>query len=264
MKKALVVVIALALAIGFAMTGCKDKVVPPEPTPVPTMTPFPTPVGTISLVDDLEDGDNRSNSVDWGGYWYTFDDLASPNNGDSKVWPMSQTAADKYSYPNVDPLPTFVMTAPGAGTALCARVSGTVTTTFQYGFVGMGVDLLGETTPGSGVKLAADLATAGYTHIYFESKRGPKDSTTGTYKIKLVTAANGFTDASNHPVANFNPTSTWQAHKIAFTSFAQESGWGDPVTIPQALAEVIAFQWQTNGQPRPADLQIDNIYLIKE
>ena len=265
MKKALVVVIALALAIGFAMTGCKEKTVPPEPTPVPTMTMFPTPAGTVSLMDDLEDGNNQNNSVDWGGYWYTFDDLAAPNNGISKVWPMSQTAADKYAYPNVDPLPTFVMTAPGAGNAYCARVSGTVTVDggFQYAFIGMGMDTLGEDPPDSGNKLPYNMNTDGWTHVYFEAKRGAKDTGTGTYKIKMVTSANGFTDASDHRLYVFNPTSTWSQYLVPVSSFTQE-GWGTAITLSDAMSAVIAFQWQTNFRPGVADLYVDNIYLVKQ
>ena len=264
MKKTFFVFVSLVF-VSLMFTACPPHPPLALPTPVPTMTMFPTPVGTISLMDDLEDGNNQNNSVDWGGYWYTFDDLAAPNNGVSKVWPMSQTAADKYAYPGVDPLPTFVMTAPGAGTLFCARVSGTVTVDggFQYAFVGMGMDTLGEDPPDSGNKVAYNMNTEGWTHVYFEAKRGPKDTGTGAYKIKMVTSANGFSDSSDQRLYIFNPTSTWAQYLVPVSSFTQE-GWGTPITLSDAMSAVIAFQWQTNFRPGTADLYVDNIYLVKQ
>ena len=147
--------IPAALMVFLMVTGCPPHRDPILPTPEPTA--IDTPSGTVALLDNMEDGDNRTSTAPGdftGGYWYTYDDLAAPNNGDSKAWPGTENAMTKYQYPgwNACPIavPTFQMSNPQiVGDSYCARLSGTVTTTFQYGFIGMGFDL-NDGTPQTG------------------------------------------------------------------------------------------------------------------
>lgn len=258
MKKALVVMIAFVFAIGFAMTGCGGKKdAPAEPTP----TPGPM------LVDDMEDGDNRSNSVDFGGYWFTYDDLASPNNGTSNVWPGSQTAADKYLYPT--PLPTFEMTVPGMtdSPAYCARVSGVVTSSFQYGFLGMGVDLKGDAVSGPG-KIAMDLYASGFKALRFWAKSGPNETRAAkNWKVKLTTTYAGMSDGDDQPLKAFTVTNDWQQFTIPLGEFTQE-GWGTAQTNANMLTSVIQIQFQTPGANvigtgTIVDLMVDKIEFTR-
>jgi hypothetical protein len=261
---------ALLLTL-LMFTGCPR---PPDPGP------DPEPIIPVSVIlDDMDDGDNKSSILNTdftGGYWYTFDDLAAPNNGDSKVWPMSETAMTKYGY--LTPVATFEMTAPGnSSSAFCARISGYVTTAYQYSFIGMGFDLMDAGT----VKTAVDLNALGYTRLKFDYKNGPAVTGNRLWKVKLCSNAHGFTDSCDMPVKTFTATDTWQIFDAALITFAQE-GWcnkttdtcGDNTGTPAGanchpvndfIAAVVAFQFQTNLSARPAkaDLLVDNVVLVK-
>lgn len=253
------------------LSGCPPPT-HPEPVQTPTVKPaeLPTPSGAVVMVDNMEDGGNQINTtVPWltgaqsAGYWYTYDDLAAPNNGDSKVWPMSATADQKYSY-NATPVVPFQMSAPGVqGDNYCARVSGYVTTTFTFGFVGMGFSLVDA---GTAPKIPVDLS--GYKSLYFTFKNGPKANGGQSWKVKMNSSAHGFTDSSDVPVYVFTATNTWQSLAIPLTSFSQESSWcgtgGGCFSTADFITAVTDFQWQTNGStPRVVDLMVDDIYLVK-
>jgi hypothetical protein len=261
----------------FIFTGCPMPP-PTGPGPAPAVpTELPTPQGTVVLVDDMEDNGNQINTtVPWltgqqnAGYWYTYDDLAAPNNGDSKVWPMSATADQKYSY-NATPVVPFQMSVPGVQESnYCARVSGTVTTTFAYSFVGMGFSLIDA---GTNPKIPVNLS--GYTKLHFLYKNGPGVRGSNQWKVKMNSDAHSFSDACDVPVKAFTATDTWQSFDQLLTGFTQE-GWCSASTCPTGtaknqcyaaadfIAAVTDFQFQTNGSnPRVVDLLIDDIYLVK-
>ena len=261
MKKVFVVLIASVFVL-LLFTAC-----PPEKDPPPLPTPTPVPL----LVDDMEDGDNRSNSVDFGGYWFTYDDLADPNLGTSNVWPGSQTAADKYSYPT--PLPTFEMTAPGITESplFCARVSGVVTNTFQFGFLGMGVDLLGDDTVNGG-KLPMDLYDEGFKSLRFWAKSGPNEARSSkVWKIKLTSTYAGLNDGNDQPLDEITVTTDWQQFTLPLTGFTQE-GWcsnsATCYTNALLLTSVIQIQFQTPGanvigSGTVVDLMVDKIEFVR-
>lgn len=268
MKKGLIIVLSLVIIIGAMIQGCKKNSNPSEePTPIPaTSTPTPIVWNSTHLVDDMDkladgtpgaDNANAISSAEGGpGYWYTYDDLASPNNGSSIVWPMSENAFAKYSYPA--PFPTFEMTAPGnGGTGYCARISGVVTTTFQYGFVGMGVNLLAVNT--NQTKKPVDLTQM--TGVRFYTKGDGK-----TYRIKLPSQHPGFVllDADNHYGRQFTTTGTWTQIDILLSNFTQEPSWGTSVALADALTKIDSIQFQTVGQPHTSiDLYVDNIEIYK-
>ena len=262
MKKTIIYLIAASIFLGAMIIGCngcksKSGTSPTEPTPTATLTPV------RYIVDDMEDGDNRTNSVLFGGYWYTYDDLAAPNNGDSIVWPMSETAMIKYGYPT--PVATFQMTAPGYnGSAYCARISGTVTSTFQYSFIGMGFDLLdaGAGNP----KIPINFVAQGYTGLKFWYKNGPSVTGSKNWKVKLCSTYNGLGDSDDQPRKVFTATNTWQQFDVALTDFTQE-GWCSNTLkcypIADLLTSIVAIQFQTDYRPGAADLMVDDIELVK-
>lgn len=268
MKKGLVLILSLFIIITAMVLGCKkSQPSAEEPTPVPaTNTPTPIVWTTTHLVDDMDyladgtPGADNANAIpaeEGGpGYWYTYDDLAAPNNGDSIVWPMSENAFKKYNYPA--PFPTFEMTTPGnGGTGYCARISGVVTTTFQYGFVGMGVNLLSVNPDQS--KKPVDIS--GLTGIRFYTKGDGK-----TYRVKLPSQHPGFVskDADNHYGREFVAAASWTQIDILLSDFTQEPYWGHSVSRTDALKMVDGIQFQTVGQPHTSiDLYVDNIELYK-
>lgn len=202
-----------------------------EPTPEPTTPPVIGP-----NFDDMADCDNQSN---WGGYWYTYNDHDSPNNGDSAIWPTSE---------NMMAGAEFVMSSPGSGGAgdCAARLTGNVTTTYQYGFIGMGV------ATGAGNN---DLTV--YNGISITVKG---DGKTYSIKFKASSAINtGFNDYK----FNFLSSTDWNTIGIPFTSLTQELGWGTVVVRDTVLADVTDLQFQTVGQPHASiDIWVDNIIFF--
>ncbi|MBP7792721.1 MAG: CIA30 family protein [Candidatus Goldbacteria bacterium] len=268
MKKGLVMILSTFIVMAAMFQGCNknDSTAPEEPTVVPaTNTPTPIAWSETILIDDMEylatgePGADNANAIpaskNGPGYWYTYDDLA--DNGDSIVWPMSETAFTKYGYPA--PFPTFEMTSPGNGnTGYCARVTGVVTTTFQWGFVGMGVNFL--TVNADQSKKPVDISNM--TGVRFYVKGDGKE-----YRIKLPSQYSGFLDgvSDNHFGRKFTSTTDWTQVDIPFTNFTQESGWGTtPINLTDALKYVDSIQFQTVGQPWSSiDLSIDNLEVYK-
>jgi hypothetical protein len=149
----------------------------PTNTPVysPTITPTTPPPHPLGWIDDCDDT-YAPNANDFtltgpvlnhGGYWITYDDNSTVNNGTSYVWPESATWAERKG----ETAGPFTMTSPGNnGSFACARVTGYVDTcaggagsnwldtacalpgittywppyesgAFRFGFIGMGCQL---------------------------------------------------------------------------------------------------------------------------
>ncbi|HRU39283.1 MAG TPA: hypothetical protein P5511_05355 [Candidatus Goldiibacteriota bacterium] len=267
-------VVLLAVAVLGGLNACKKAV----EDPVPTATKF-------VVFDNFTDGDNQTDTGAFGGYWYTFDDLAASNDnivcGASNVWPMSENANIKYDY---GATPKFTMseyattgqTKPSGVTSnYYARVSGTVARNgYPYGFAGFGANLL-EVDSGTGAKVPVDATAAKYARLVFWYKNGPSVTTNTPWKVKLGTQASlgacKMEEVDNQPVAKFTSTNTWQKFDKAFSEFAPE-GWGSTTcgiraaqttcvtgavsyvaggaqyqcTAAQAMASLDALQWQTN------------------
>lgn len=209
---------------------------PPSPTDTPpsspTDAPPPSPSPSPEAIDDLEDG-NAVNKL--GGYWYTYND--NDKGGDSKV---------------LTPSGEFSPSAGGANKSKkSARMTGKVTKTYQYGFIGMGTNL------GEGDNTAVDVSK--YKGIEFCAKGDGQE-----YRVKLRSLA---IKDSNDYGYNFTAPLQWQCYQVKFDKMAQED-WGKEktVSVPQneALAQTTAIQWQTVGQPHESvELALDDIKFLQ-
>ncbi len=210
-------------------------------TPVgPTYTWTNTPEANPGLVDDMEDGDNQNN---WGGYWYTFDDLGS--SGSSYVVPWSDA---RWNASGQTPQP-FYMQSPGrTGSGYAARMTGYVTTAFQYGFVGMGTTFLEPKGP-------VDLSSC--TGVKFWYKGDGK-----TYRMKISSSHPNFLDGAgdNHYGYAFVAGASWTQMDILMSSLTQELYWGSSVARADAMSMATDIQFQTVGQPQTSiELWVDEI-----
>jgi len=257
----------------------------------PTFTATTTPDTLSPLLDDCDDGDNANN---WGGYWYTFDDLlsSSDNNADgaSGCTPATEAGisyvfphSDEWAAANADAEPVeFFMSnvttdgwesaaGPGYGdTGHAARITGYAVGTdygqclcgapddaygFRYGFVGVGTNL-------SDPKGEVDISE--FTGIRFYHKGDGK-----SYRFKL-----GTTNTTVFPLGEnddmyglaFTTSGSWQLFEHDFTELTQE-GWGNtpPGGIDDVLQVTESFQWQTTSRaclpPDSASLYEIDLYV---
>ncbi|MBP7791838.1 MAG: CIA30 family protein, partial [Candidatus Goldbacteria bacterium] len=206
----------------------------------PTETWTPTQIANAGLLDDMEDGDNANN---WGGYWYTYDDLGS--NGSSYVVPWTE---ERFTAAGLTPEP-FYMQSPGrTGSGYAARMTGYVTTAFQYGFVGMGTTFLEPKGP-------VDLSSC--TGVKFWYKGDGK-----TYRMKIPSASSSFLDGEgdNHYGYAFIAGTGWTQMDLLMSSLTQEPYWGSSVAIADAMSKATDIQFQTVGQPQTSiELWVDEI-----
>jgi len=206
-------------------------------------TPTPTPTGGTGgsgLLDDMEDGNNQNN---WGGYWYTYDDLGSSGNSYVVPWSAARwQASGQAEQP-------FFMQSPGrTGAGYAARMTGYVTTTFQYGFVGMGTALLDPKGP-------VDLSSC--TGVKFWYKGDGK-----SYRVKIPSSHPNFLqgEGDNHYGYAFVSGTNWTQMDLLMSSLTQEPYWGTSVLRSDALSMATDIQFQTVGQPQASiDLWIDEI-----
>ena len=208
----------------------------------------PTPLGG-DIFDNCEDGDN----VDlWGGYWYTYDDRDTVNKGDSYVVPWTQAyAATMGKTP-----PAFAMMAPGiapGSMAYGARMTGNVTTTYTYGFVGMGAG----TNFDSGSPDFAVTDVSMYTGMYIYIK---SNSAVNKLDIKLKCAVSVTNTASNDFKYTYTGTTYTAYVTLPFSVFTQATGWGITVSQALVLKNLTDVQFQTSTQPMAGmDFEVDDI-----
>jgi len=231
--------LSLTLVAGVAITGCSRPKIQPktaessvETTTVKSL-PLPEGYGSATLIDNLEDGD-RFNQ--FRGTWFTYDDRYQ--NGDSQVIPRGYSAFRPA---------TCTLPPEAQPSQRCAKIQGTVTTTFPDGFVGVGIDLNSQNTR------PRDLSE--YDAIEFWTKGDGKP-----YRVKIHSAATSDYDDYGY---NFIPTPEWQRQIIPLSELTQE-GWGQAVDRQQALKQALKIQWQTIGQPHESvEIAVDNIRLLK-
>ncbi len=143
--------------------------------------------------------------------WFTYDDKA--NSGNSTVSKAS-------SMETVD-----------GKEALAIAVTGTVTTKYQYGFIGLGADPSPETLE------------------YLKTAKGIRFRTVGDgkkYRVKIGTSV--ITDYDDYGFIFTAPAGKTETITVPYTALTQE-GWGakkkfDPTKITK-------IQFQTVGQPIP-------------
>ncbi|MFP4466921.1 MAG: hypothetical protein ACLFP1_07715 [Candidatus Goldiibacteriota bacterium] len=294
MKKFMILLAVIAaLAAVFAVGCSKKKTVPIAPSDVstatytatetetvdpdatntstPTVTATATNTATVTntpeplWVDNCDDGDNEAIldvHANGPGYWYTYDDY--DDGGDSYVYPIPETVYEREGNTVV---PFYMTWQPGYGDqGYAAQMTGVVTNTFEYGFVGMGVNLLGEPLDdGIDVTALTDNSGDPINGVKFWAKS--VDDVDGQYKIKLASDT-AYLNANTYNY-NFTATADWTLYELKFdTDFAQEDWGGDtmPVDITVVVSALEAFQWQTHGTPpeegRVVDLIVDEIELI--
>ena len=210
-------------------TATETPYLPPTDTPTETATSDSGP----GLIDDFADCDNGSY---WGGYWYTYSDIA--DGGDSVVWPQSA---------DIDPLATFEPSSPGVdGAGDCAaRLTGVVTTTFTYGYIAMGLGVLDPNGPWD---------ASSCTGVRFYTKGDGKQ-----YSIKLKADASVDTGYNDFKYT-FLTDVAWNYLELEFTLFTQEAGWGTVVPLNDVLMNLTDIQFQTVSQPHASiDLWIDDL-----
>lgn len=209
---------AIVTACGMTSTAQTGQTIPPPPEGQ-----------TSVLVDDLEDGDRFN---EFQGTWFTYDDRNQ--GGDSQVIPEGYSA---------------FKASPGGpdGSSLAASIAGKVTTTYEYGFLGMGTDLNSPNDP-------VDISQ--YNAIEFWAKGDGK-----SYRMKLRSPVTGDYDDFGY---NFAPTPEWQRYVVSFDQLQQE-GWGKKVNRDNVLKQVISVTWQTRNQPHDSiELAVDNIRFIQQ
>ena len=242
-----------------------------------------------------------------GGYWITFDDddwsvpypsagtpgstvpAGKSNCGTSYVWPMSAG----WSIRTGETAEKFSMSQPGYpsspyGGAYCARMTGYVTTNiittkpgagsahpetqtgFQYGFIGMGVQL--QSTAGSPTCTKVDIS--GFTGVQFWARSTSNSGTGADFRLKLPYVPNtdcdnpitGTLDKFDDYACKVTVTSTWTLYQKPFSGFAQ-AGWGTAVPKLTVLQHASQIQFQTFDQPayflfpNSVDLEVDDIQL---
>jgi endoglucanase len=192
------------------------------------------------LVDDFEDGNNRSAEVAGrGGWWYT----AADNAGSS-----------------ISPQGNFTPSDGGAGgSKKAAHVSGkTAAEQAAWGAV-FGVGLVQD----NGLYDASK-----YAGVSFWAKASDKSGKTLRFKISDVSthpAGNRCKEASggcwNHFGTEVSVTTEWKEYTIRFADLRQEEGWGDhPPSL--SVNQLISFDWSLpRGQE--FDVWVDEIKLIE-
>lgn len=206
------------------------------PTSVPTSVPTAAPTAPPVIGSNFDDAADCNNQANWGGHWYTYNDHG--NGGNSAIWPPSE---------NMIPGAEFIMSSPGFGgvTDCAARLTGNVTTAYQYGFIGMGVATNGNN----------DLS--GYSGVSITVRGDGKN-----YSIKFK-AIDTINTGHNDYKFNFTAPAGWITIGVPFTSLTQESGWGTVVDRNLVIANVTDIQFQTVGQPHASiDIWVDNIIFF--
>ncbi|HRU39709.1 MAG TPA: CIA30 family protein [Candidatus Goldiibacteriota bacterium] len=246
MKKALMIALSILFVVVMIFAGCRKtssvSISSAEiiPTPVPTTPPLP-PKGP--MLDDMEiDPQNQNN---WGGYWYTYDDLK--DGGTSYAVPWSDARCELAGVP----VKEFFMQSPGhGGTGMAARVTGEVTTVFTYGFVGIGTGL---TDPKGPVDIS------GCEGIRFWTKGDGKQ-----YRVKIQSVSPLFLlgAGDNYYGYTFTAPADWTQVDVPFTALTQEPYWGTTVALTDSLAMSSDVQFQTVGQPHASiNLWVDEIEI---
>ena len=263
MKRFLLIILITITGLIIIFSACKKKTninltsadfVPPgiatntqtvgTPTFTRTITSSPTEIPTCpgELFDDMEDNNNQNN---FGGYWYTYDDLK--NGGNSYVVPWSESRWNASGLPK--PIELFYMQSPGRGISnYAARITGYVTTQFTYGFVGMGSAFLDP---------KKDINVSECSSIRFWHKGDGK-----TYRMKISSNHPDFLlgEADNHYGRQFTTTNDWKLEDVPMLWLTQEPYWGTSVNLNDAMSRATDIQFQSVGQPIASiDLWVDEI-----
>jgi endo-1,4-beta-D-glucanase Y len=208
----------------FGLSIDHVELFPNEWSPTPTPSPTSIPTATITMTATIQptyacqlafgnlDSGNLTDS--WNGSWYTYNDSA--NSGTSTGY--------------------ISLTQPGAAsTTYAALLTGTVTTAYTYGYIGMGANTSSVAT--AGVNCSA------FTGISFWVK-----GDNNNYSCQLVPSS-AVNDGNDHYAVTFFAPTAWTQYQFFFASSFKQAGTGTAVTMASVLTNLNAIHWQTIGQP---------------
>ncbi len=192
------------------------------------------PCGSMAVIDDGEDGDNRVLQRDGrGGYWFSFVDSEG-----SKIEPPSGP---------------FKMGEPGRDSARGARMRGHMASSGKSIYAGIGFSLADPSGPYDASR---------YTGVTFWAK-GPGRVRFEMPDVHTAPAGGICSDCYNDFGVVLALESVWKKYTIRFDWLAQRPNWGDPFPAIEP-GQVIAMEWEFGAAGRDFDISIDDIAFICE
>ena len=195
-----------------------------DPSTLPPEGPITLPEGKGLLVDDFEDGDNHSATID--NYWYTYSD--NDNDGASVITTPVNEDGD------------MIAGAVNNGSKYALQVNYTL----DKG------DYAYDPYVGWGIQVAEDDANGRFGGITYWYKGG-------AHEVHIEIS--DVTDYDVH-LAKVKASRTWTQAVIRFKDLVQ-GGWGVEVPFDAKHIKAISFQAKGNAKVTSDSLFIDNIYL---
>lgn len=198
---------------------------PTDPSTLPAEGPITLPAGLGLLVDDFEDGDNHSSTID--DYWYTYND--NDNDGASVITTPVNEDGD------------IIAGAVNNGSNHALQVNYTLDQG-EYAY---------DPYVGWGIQVAEDDENGRFGGITYWYKGGAHEVHIEVSDVK---------DYDVH-LAKVSASRTWKQAVIRFKDLVQ-GGWGEEVTFDAKHIKAISFQAKGSKSKIVTDsLFIDNIYL---
>ncbi|OWV25030.1 endoglucanase [Fibrobacter sp. UWB1] len=195
-----------------------------DPSTLPAEGPITLPEGKGLLVDDFEDGDNHSATID--NYWYTYSD--NDNDGASVITTPVNEDGD------------IIAGAVNNGSKYALQVNYTLDKG-EYAY---------DPYVGWGIQVAEDDANGRFGGITYWYKGG-------AHEVHIEIS--DVTDYDVH-LAKVKASRTWTQAVIRFKDLVQ-GGWGTEVPFDAKHIRAISFQAKGNAKVTSDSLFIDNIYL---
>ena len=195
-----------------------------DPSTLPAEGPITLPEGKGLLVDDFEDGDNHSATID--NYWYTYCD--NDNDGASVITTPVNEDGD------------IIAGAVNNGSKYALQVNYTLDKG-EYAY---------DPYVGWGIQVAEDDANGRFGGITYWYKGG-------AHEVHIEIS--DVTDYAVH-LAKVKASRTWTQAVIRFKDLVQ-GGWGSEVPFDAKHIKAISFQAKGNAKVTSDSLFIDNIYL---
>lgn len=195
-----------------------------DPSTLPAEGPITLPEGKGLLVDDFEDGDNHSATID--NYWYTYSD--NDNDGASVITTPVNEDGD------------IIAGAVNNGSKYALQVNYTLDKG-EYAY---------DPYVGWGIQVAEDDANDRFGGITYWYKGG-------AHEVHIEIS--DVTDYDVH-LAKVKASRTWTQAVIRFKDLVQ-GGWGVEVPFDAKHIRAISFQAKGNAKVTSDSLFIDNIYL---
>jgi hypothetical protein len=196
----------------------------------------------ISPTAFLTDFETTGNNLmkPYTGYIYGFTDIL--NGGKSNI---IELVKNKKGESVLNPITQEECGALKSNSFL--KISGSVTTDFEYGYAGCGLNFDSKS-------LAIDISK--FKGIRFYAKGHGAN-----YFVKLECSL--ISDNAYHETTFF-AGKEWKKIEILFSNLEQPNRATDTISIANALKNAKGIQWQTSTQPiKPYELYLDNIELIE-